>query len=252
MENLERQHRGTLNLHYSAMRIMSHIKPLNASSKAARPIVLADSGFFPQLLQYMQFMVDADWYASDAFTPQSGGGMGMLGVSQKSSADSDPSTPLLIQQERIEYIDSVRKGIKEEDFVRIQSAMFDRALDAGRKVYVVLKQYEPEAFRKKFVGSAFEMVEIEQWVEPCAARSEDAYAHTRLMLNPWRDDQITPWHPMRRVMFEIRRPSATQPASQSSIEPSAQPEVDPQALPPNAPPALPATSTQPTTLPTER
>ena len=78
-------------------------------------MILADTGMFPPLLQYMQFMLDADWYAADAFAKQAGGGFGMVGVVLQAS--SHENSPIVIQRQRMQYIDSVRKAKRGvEDF----------------------------------------------------------------------------------------------------------------------------------------
>ena len=56
LDELTRDHRGNMNFHYSAREIISHMQP----SPGGRPMMITDEGMFPQFIQYMQFMVDAD------------------------------------------------------------------------------------------------------------------------------------------------------------------------------------------------
>ncbi|HEY7091209.1 MAG TPA: glycosyltransferase family 39 protein, partial [Tepidisphaeraceae bacterium] len=199
---LQRQHRGTLNLEYSSQRIMAHLRP-----GWHRPMILADTGLFPQLLQYMQYLYDADWYASDIFAPRNGGGFGLAGVFQK-IGDSKGDAPVALQRERIEYIDSVRKGKTEADFIHDAQNLMNQAISADRKVFVVLSPAESEGFRRRFFSSGgLEMVELERWVEPCAVKFPDPGERNWLGLPVWGDDGFIPWHPQSRAMFEIRRRS---------------------------------------------
>ncbi len=213
--DLERQHRGNLNLHYSAEQILAHVKP----SAGGRPMILADAGLYPQLLQYMQFMLDADWYASDVFSPRLGGGFGIAGVFQKIDAESNDKAPVVLQKDRIEYIDSVRKGKTDADFVRDEQHLMDQATAAGRKIYVVLSPLEADAFRKRYITGGYEMVELTRWVEPCAVRFPEDDERNWLALPIWGDSHWVPWHPESRAMFEIRRAATTQPASQATTMP---------------------------------
>jgi 4-amino-4-deoxy-L-arabinose transferase-like glycosyltransferase len=203
LDELERQHRGNLNLHYSAQRIMAHVK----APAGHKPMILADTGMLPQLLQYMQFMVDADWYASDVFSPKVGGGFGLAGFFQKNNKDTD--SPVLIQRERIEYIDNVRKGKTYADFVRDEQNLMDQALSAGRTVYVVLPPGEVDDFRKRVMNGKLEMRELERWTEPCAIRFPDESERNWLALPVWGNSMTIPWSAQTWAMQEIRRPAAT-------------------------------------------
>lgn len=207
---LNRQHRGTLNLHFSAERILAHLTRSN--DRAGKPMVLVDTGLFPQLLQYLQFMADADWYAADVFSPRSGGGFGAAAMFLKMGATS-PSAPVPLQQSRIDYIDSVRKGKRDADFVRDEHALIDKALSAGRKVYVVIPSAQLAAFQRRDVAGAFQADELERWVEPCSVPFPPPGERDWLTLPVWGDDPMIPWHPQSRVMLEIRRLPTTQPAT---------------------------------------
>ena len=46
-------------------------------------------------------MIDADWYATDVFEPRVGGGFGIMGMFQADR--SDQNSPVLLQQDRIDY-----------------------------------------------------------------------------------------------------------------------------------------------------
>jgi hypothetical protein len=199
---LEREHRGNLDLHYSAGRIISHVKP----SAGGKPMILADEGMIPQLLQYMQFMVDADWYASDVFAPKVGGGFGLIGFFQKKD-DSD--APVLLQRERIEYADSIRKGKTDIDFIRDEQNLMDKALNAGRSIYVILPPEEVDAFRKRFINGKFEMHELEHWTEPCAIHFPEPGDRNWLALPVWSNSVMIPWSAQSRTMLEISRAATT-------------------------------------------
>jgi hypothetical protein len=176
-------------------------------------MILADNGMFPQLLQYMQFMLDADFYASDIFAPHAGGGFGLAGVFQQ-VGNADTSAPVVLQRERMSYIDSVRKGKSDEDFVKDLHRLMDQALADDRKVLVVISPAEALVFRRRYISGEYEMKELERWIEPCSVNY--ATGHNYLALPPWRDDNITPWHPQYRATFEIRRAPTTQPTSEPS------------------------------------
>jgi 4-amino-4-deoxy-L-arabinose transferase-like glycosyltransferase len=207
LPEIERQHRGNLNLHYSAQRLLSHVKPA-----AQRPMILADSGMFPQFLQYMQFMYDADWYAGDVFGVRAGGGFGLAGVFQQLST-ANPKSPAVLQRHRMEHIDAFRKGKTDDDFIREQHRLMDEALAAGRRVYAVLSPGDAHTFRRRSITSAYDMVQLERWVEPCTIRYPRFGERNWLALSVWNDDEITPWRPQTRLMFEIRRVPATQPTA---------------------------------------
>src|SRR5438045_105468 len=120
---------------------------------------------FPQLLQHLQFMYDADWYATDIFSPRAGGGMGLVGVILRRNANDD--SPVELQRERIDYIDSVRKGKTDPDFVRDAHQLMDRALNSHRRIYVVIAPSQASFFQSRFISDTYEMVELTHWAEPC-------------------------------------------------------------------------------------
>jgi hypothetical protein len=204
---IERQHRGNLNLHFSATRILSHVK-----ETTREPMILADSGMFPQLLQYMQFMLDAEWYAADVFAVRAGGGFGLAGVFQKVTSRG-ANSPVQIQRERLDYIDALQKGKSDADFVRDQQRLMNQVLDSGGRVYVVLSPLEAAQFRRRLGSGTYEVVELERWVEPCAVEFPKGGGRNWLALPVWDDDEVAPWRPQPRVMCEVRRAATNQPAS---------------------------------------
>jgi hypothetical protein len=206
---LERQQRGNLNLHYSARQVLAQVRLTKSAGGGKRPMILADSGMFPQFLSYMQFMLDADWYAGDAFTPRVGGGFGMAGFFQRAKADSSSNAPVLLQQERIDYIDSVRRGKTDADYTHDEQRLMDQALNDSRKVYAILSPPEAAVFRSRYITAGHEMVELGRWTEPCAIHYPEPGERDWLAAPAWGDSSILPWHAQVRVMFEIRRTSGT-------------------------------------------
>ncbi len=206
LDELVLEHRGNLNFHYSEREIVSHIKP----TKAGRPMILADQGMFPQLLQYMQFMCDADWYPTDIFAIRGGGGFGLAGAFDKSK-DND-NTPVVLQRERMDYIDSFRKGKTDADFVADAHRLMNQTLDSGRRVYVVLQRGQSDYFRQRFITADFQMSEVDHWSEPCNVKFPGPDEGHPLAPSVMQDNVFLPWHPMSRAMFEIKRPT-TRPTS---------------------------------------
>jgi hypothetical protein len=207
VDELVRQHRGNMNLHYSEREIVSHIKP----SPGGRPMILADEGMFPQLLQYMQFMYDADWYASDIFAIRGGGGFGLAGVFDHRKPNDD--TPTGLQADRIDYIDSVRKGKTDADFIAEAQHLMEQRLNSNRRVYVVLVPEQTDYFKHRFMHPGLEMVQVNRWSEPCRTTFPENNKHSELEPMVIPDSQFLPWHPMRREMYEIRHAATTQPTS---------------------------------------
>ena len=99
LNDMNRQYRGNQNLHYSERQLLSHISPHDLP-----PVIFADNGMFPQFLQYAQFMIDADWYATDVFEPRAGGGFGTPGDVPGHQLRSE-SPPFCSSRDRIDYID---------------------------------------------------------------------------------------------------------------------------------------------------
>jgi hypothetical protein len=194
---LNRQHRGNLNMAYSTQQLLLRIKPTGAGL----PMILADKGMFPQLLQHLQYMTDADFYANDIFAPRAGGGFGLAGVFERNNSN----TPVTLQRERMDYIDSVRKGKTDADFVKDAHQLMDAALGAGRHIYVLLSPSDVNFFRTRFITAGYEMTELSRWAEPCSVPNPDQ----RNFLAPpvWPDDIILPWHPQSWTLLEITRPA---------------------------------------------
>lgn len=207
IDELVRQHRGNMNMRYSAREITSHI-PKDLPS---RPMILADGGMFPIFVQYMQYMYDADWYPSDIFALRAGGGFGLAGVLERRKPGDD--RPVVLQQERMDYIDSVRKGKTDADFVADARRLMNQALDLHRRIYVVIQPDQADYFGWRFMTPGLKMVEVNRWSEPCKVSYDDVGKHDSLAPSTMKDDNLFfPWHPRRWAMFEIRRAPATQPS----------------------------------------
>jgi hypothetical protein len=202
LHELTRQYRGNLNLHYSAREILTHIK----SPAGSRPMILADQGMFPQLLQYMQFMYDADWYANDIFAIRAGGGFGLAGMFEKRKPDDN--SPVALQRERIEYIDNLRKGKTDADFVQELHRLMDAALNSNRRVYLVLAPSGRDVFKARYITAGYQMTEIDRWDEPC----NTSFDGNELSPSVIPDVILLPWHRQRWGMYEIRHAPATQPS----------------------------------------
>src|SRR5277367_3709672 len=102
----------------------------------------------------MQFMGDCDWYATDVFDVRAGGGFGLMGLFQ---APGNNGGPVLLQRERMDYIDAFRKGKKDADFVADEHRVMDDAMNRGSKVYLVLTSTQVTYFRQRFISSQYKM-----------------------------------------------------------------------------------------------
>jgi hypothetical protein len=158
----------------------------------------------------MQYMYDADWYPSDIFAIRAGGGFGLMGVLEKRK--SNDNTPVVLQQERMDYIDAFRKNKTDADFIRDAHHLMDQALDSGRAIYVIVDPIQVDGFRRRFITSGLQMVDVNRWSEPCNISFADVGKHDSLAPSVIPDSPIIPWHPRRWAMFEIRRAPATQPS----------------------------------------
>jgi hypothetical protein len=207
MPELERQHRGNLNLHYSAERIMAQINPHHLKiNSSLQPVAFADEGMFPQLLMYMQFMGDCDWYATDVFDVRGGGGFGILGMLQGNGA----GLPSVLQKERIDYIDSVRKGKTDADFIADEHRVMDDALNQGRKIYLILSPAQISYFRQRFIAGQYKMRELDHWIEPCAIHfPATADRQSSLVAGTWSGEPFISWNREALTMFEVTRGAAT-------------------------------------------
>ncbi len=213
LPDMERQHRGNMNLHYSALQIMHHVP--QRSTDATRPVFFADEGMFPMLLQYTQFMIDGDWYASDSFEHRAGGGFGLLGILQKK--ESDTKMPVLLDQNRIDFMDKLEKGKSDADFIAMEHQAMDQAFARGAHVYVILPKVHATYFRDRFISAQYKMKQLDYWSEPCAVKfpepqpgqpmEEDPLAPPVMSGEPLIDWQPRTWH-----MYEIvKAPPTTIP-----------------------------------------
>ncbi len=214
LPELERQHRGNLNLHYSAEQILAHTNPRGGvhhpiAGKVLPPVAFVDEGAFPQLLQYMQFMGDGDWYATDVFDVRGGGGFGIVGILMAGGG----GTPTVLQQERIDYIDSVRKGKRDGDFIADEHRVMDDAFKAGRKVYLILTAAQTTYFRQRFINSHYKMTKLDTWIEPCAVHlPAPTDRQSSLMAPTWTGEPLIQWGREALTMFEVTRSPTTGPA----------------------------------------
>jgi hypothetical protein len=201
-----------MNLHTSAQHILAKMDAHRPTG--ARPMVFLDSGTFPQLLQYMQFMKAGDWYTFDAFGIQAMGGMGLWGAMQLSTPDSQ--SPVGIQPQRLEYIAKVMKGKSASDLLREQHRLMDQALADGRPIYAVLTSLQEADFRQRFIKGTYRMIELDHWKEPCNVRfPEDdpfdgrpAFTREQSPLEPAVQSgrPFISWAPEFLKMFEIKKP----------------------------------------------
>lgn len=211
LPTMQRQHRGNLNLHYSDQIIERRIGAIHNTASA--PIIFCGEGFFPQLLQYMQFMVDGEWYAADSFEPRMGGGFGILGVMNGNS--NNKSAPRLLQKDRIEYMDAMRKGKTEADLVAEQHRMIDAAIASGRKVYAILTPVQRDDFRKRYLAKVYQFKELEHWVEPVSINVNDE-KNSDLSLKDQFGEPFIEWQPQTLGLYEILPAGpATQPTNKT-------------------------------------
>ena len=215
LPDMERQHRGNMNLHYSAERIMAQINPHHVKiSSSLRPVAFAGEGMFPQLLMYMQFMEDCDWYATDVFDVRGGGGFGIIGMLQGGGA----GTPTVLQKERIDYIDSVRKGKTDADFIADEHRVMDDALNQGRRIYLILSPAQITYFRQRFISSQYKMTELDHWIEPCAIHfPESADRQSSLVAETWSGEPFINWSREALTMFEVTRAATTRPVALDTV-----------------------------------
>jgi hypothetical protein len=205
---LERQQRGNLNLHYSAQRIFARVNPARDPKP---PVVFVDEGLFPQLLQYMQFMSDGDWYSIDAFEPRAGGGFGILGVGQLAKADQ--ATPVVLQRERITYMNSVLSGKSAADLIQLQRHVVDDALTQNRNVYAILTDFQAMQFGAHFISGEYEMTRLDKWTEPCTipdsppGRPNGSSQSMALAPASWSGEPMIRWKPQTLTLFKITRKS---------------------------------------------
>ena len=207
---LERQHRGNLNLAYSTREVLHFVHGSNDPKK--RPVVFVDDGMFPQLLMHLQMMTDADWFSSDAFEIRPRGGFGLLAM-MGNGGNGHANNPVLVQKERMDYMDALSKGKTDKQFAREQREVIVNAIHAGRPVFAVLTPPQATYFRSRVKDGSFKMVEKSRWSEPCAdhpfagdgdPRHPDA-EHGRSPLEPpnWTGEPLIRWHPQTLVLFQL-------------------------------------------------
>lgn len=174
MGDMERQHRGNMNLSISGHHVFDKIAPkVVAKSSAAppapttrpvAPVIFADEGMFPQFLQYLQFMTDADCYATDSFDLRIAGGFGIFGMGQGGEKKQD--APVLLQQERIDFMTEFFKRKTAAELVREQHQVMDAAFAKGRCVYAILTPVQLIDFKRRFISADYQMAELDHWSEP--------------------------------------------------------------------------------------
>lgn len=207
---IDRQHVGNLNLAYSAQRLIADLH-----HPKARPVIIADEGMFPMFLMYAQFMVDADFYATDAFIPRFGGGFSFLALAGPKKDDS----PVLVQKERLDLMEKYYKSRSGKDLIREQHAIMSDALDHNRPVYLMLTsdQLKGSDYKSRFITPPFQAKEIDYWKEP--AGNPVTPEHWDLAPPSWRMNLIIRWTPQAYHLFQITRSApATAPATQHSKE----------------------------------
>jgi 4-amino-4-deoxy-L-arabinose transferase-like glycosyltransferase len=213
LPDLERQHRGNMNLAYSAHFALAKIHPKKLpATQAGAPVIIADDGLFPQFLQLLQFTSDGDFYTTDSFDLRFNGGFGMMGFTQNGKGDQD--APVLLQQKRIDYMSKFFKGKSAADLVEAQHAMLNSAFANHRPVFAILTPSQLNGFKRRFITDSYELVELDHWAEPCSIRfPEDEppdrgkrNTSQRSALAPagWSGEPMIHWRPQALTLFEIR------------------------------------------------
>ncbi len=224
------QHRGNLNLAYTAREIDSVVN--HDAASPGRFIVFADQGLLPMSLHYESFMFDGDWYASDGFDKRMAGGLGIIAVLQS----KDPKGPKLIQEDRINYMKDVRDKLSEADLRAAQNSTMARAIDSGKNVYAILTSLEFEKFRRTYIdGSQFTMKERRHWSEPCNVPIPGRRERSAWLAAPFDSGEpLIRWRPQVLTMYEITRnvPGPTTAAitattQSATTQPSTQPTTRP-------------------------
>lgn len=233
LPDLERQHRGNMNLSISTHHISDKIYPPRTSARLAKtsttmpaatqpvtPVIFADEGLFPQLLQTLQFMGEGDFYATDAFDLRIAGGFGLFGMGQK--VENKQDAPVLLQRERIDLMTDFFKGKTAADLVKEHHRILNEAFGMGRPVYAVLTPIQLRDFKRRFMSDEYEMVELDHWPEPFGIHfpEEDrpgapqaSHPHaTALAPRGWTGEPFIRWQPQELSLMQIqRKPPATQP-----------------------------------------
>ncbi len=204
--DLERQHRGNLNLATSAENLSRYAK------FDGHPMVIADEGIFPQFTQYGQFVLGGDWYCVDAFEPRQGGGFGVFGVMQ--GKKDDPNAPLLFQKARMEHADAIRKGKSLKDLAAELHRLIGQALDANRPVYVLLNPAQDPLFKSRYITGKYELTKLAKWREPCDP-FKGGEASGPLTPQTMTGEPIIRWQAQTLTLYRLERlPPATRPSTQ--------------------------------------
>ncbi len=170
------QYGHNLSLAFSARQILRFV-PADNPPGQPRPVVFMDHGIFPQLLMYMQFVGDADWYTSDAFTPRMGGTLGILDIIGNRTpipgvSDDTPNAPVLMPRERLDYLETLYGGKDMHQLAAALHQLLNSALAAGRPVYLVLPAREVSLFRSRFLDDTYDTTLVARWSEPAVALDE--------------------------------------------------------------------------------
>jgi hypothetical protein len=228
LPHLERQHRGNLNLAYSADQyrlITRHVlaenaKQLKRHETALPPVVIADEGLFPMLLMHLQYATDGDFYCTDSFFPRIAGGFGLMGIGSKAKSESDRESPVLLQEQRIAYMSQVMKGKSAADMLKDEHEVVNAAFADRRCVFGLVTPMQEAEFRKRFKDESFEVKELGRWNEPCSIKLEDdENPRHRSPLAPMNSfgAPIIRWSPQALILLQVKHKEpvpATQPTTQ--------------------------------------
>jgi 4-amino-4-deoxy-L-arabinose transferase-like glycosyltransferase len=223
LPDLERQHRGNMNLAYSTHFALAKMKPKNVSatqpSPPALPVVIADEGVFPQYLQCLQFMTDGDFYTTDSFDLRFSGGFGIFGMMQPGKDDHD--SPVLLQQNRIDFMSNFFKTKSNDDLINAQHQMLENAFASHRPVFAILTPFQLKAFKKRFITDAYTAIELDHWSEPCSIpfieqdqpgqAKRNGPRHNALAPQSWSGEPVIHWQPQALTLLQIL-PKAPQTA----------------------------------------
>jgi hypothetical protein len=226
MPHIERQHRGNMNLAFSAEQVrMVTRQPmidaaagLKAHLTPQGPVIISDEGLFPMLLMHLQYAMDGDFYCTDSFFPRIAGGFGLMGIGQKAQSDHDKDSPLLLQPQRVEYMSKIMKGKTAADMLKAQHHMIDEAIADHRCVFGVVTPMQESEFRKRFKEAPYEVVELGRWNEPCSVKTdEDPRHHSPLAPVNSFGEPIIRWRPQALILLQVKHKApSTQPTTQPS------------------------------------
>src|SRR5260370_32053196 len=159
LPDMERQHLQNQRLAFSAKALLDTTSKANTrptgDKSAARPIFFAEDN---NILMYLQFAAEGEWYSAGAFTP-GGGARGPMGArgpggarfgggppggrlgnrgggpvgggpgGPLSQADADTQPPVLIDPQRIAYTQEVYGKMTSSDLNREEKNVVTAALD---------------------------------------------------------------------------------------------------------------------------